>query len=615
MIYTNMKKNSYPRLSYPLILLIIFLWMAPLESFAQNVGINADGSLPNASAMLDVKSTNKGMLPPRMTTAQRTAIPLPAAGLLVFDTNTSSFWYYTGTSWSNLASGWSLTGNVGTNPATHFIGTTDDNPLIIKVNNQASGSIYISGFRTSWGFMALSNNTTGTYNTAIGTLALQNNSTGSANTGLGAFSLRSNLTGYANTAVGSEAMFLNTTGGNNTATGMGSLYFNTTGFDNTATGMQALYNNTTGASNTASGSEALFYNTTGTANTASGYQSLNLNTTGGNNTAMGFQSLYSNTTGIKNTASGFQAMYYNTTGVDNTATGSNALANNRIGNDNSSLGVFSLYSNTTGSGNTALGRQALVLSTTGNGNTALGNNAMTNNISGGSNVSAGELTLVSNTTGSANTAIGWNADVSTGNLINTTAIGFGVTVNASNKVRIGNSAVTVIEGQVPFTTPSDGRFKYAVKEDVKGLDFILQLRPVTYQFDVNKFDDQLRRETTNNHSSSIDSMLQASYIQASAIRRTGFIAQEVEQAAIKIGYDFSGIIKPQTANDHYSLSYESFVVPLVKAVQELSAKVDRLETENETLRMDKQAKTATEMEELKKSIHDLQLQVQELKKK
>ena len=62
--------------------------------------------------------------------------------------------------------------------------------------------------------------------------------------------------------------------------------------------------------------------------------------------------------------------------------------------------------------------------------------------------------------------------------------------------------------------------------------------------------------------------MDAAYATASSIRRSGFIAQEVEVAAAKSGYDFSGIIKPKTAKEHYGLSYESFVVPLVKAVQE-----------------------------------------------
>ncbi len=177
------------------------------------------------------------------------------------------------------------------------------------------------------------------------------------------------------------------------------------------------------------------------------------------------------------------------------------------------------------------------------------------------------------TFGTANTGIGYGADVTDGTFNNATAIGNGAQVNASNKIRLGNSAVTVIEGQVPFTTPSDGRYKYNVKEDVKGLDFIMQLRPVTYQFDVQRFDAAM---TSNNMVHPVSNVLQASYNEAAAIRRTGFIAQEVEQAALKTGYNFSGINKPKTEKDHYSLSYESFVVPLVKAVQEQNKQIDEL---------------------------------------
>ncbi|HEV8083104.1 MAG TPA: tail fiber domain-containing protein, partial [Chitinophagaceae bacterium] len=174
----------------------------------------------------------------------------------------------------------------------------------------------------------------------------------------------------------------------------------------------------------------------------------------------------------------------------------------------------------------------------------------------------------SNTTGSFNTTIGQGADVGPFNLTNATAIGHGAIVDASNKVRIGNSAVTVIEGQAPFTSPSDGRFKFNIREDVKGLDFILRLRPITYQFDVKRFDTFLQPEDYSSNANKSNDIIEASYKEASSIRRTGFIAQEVEKAADAISYNFSGIIKPKTKKEHYSLSYESFVVPLVKAVQE-----------------------------------------------
>ena len=94
--------------------------------------------------------------------------------------------------------------------------------------------------------------------------------------------------------------------------------------------------------------------------------------------------------------------------------------------------------NTTGVTNTASGVQALFNNTTGVGNTAIGSFA-----------------LITNTTGNLNTAIGLSANVSAGNLNNATAIGAEAIVNASNKVRLGNTSVTVIEGQVGFTAVSD----------------------------------------------------------------------------------------------------------------------------------------------------------------
>ena len=76
---------------------------------------------------------------------------------------------------------------------------------------------------------------------------------------------------------------------------------------------------------------------------------------------------------------------------------------------------------------------------------------------GGGNTAIGAGALNSNTNGTGNTAIGTRADVfsTLRNLTNATAIGNGARVNASNKIRLGNTAVTVIEGQVAFTAVSD----------------------------------------------------------------------------------------------------------------------------------------------------------------
>ena len=85
-------------------LLSLFTPLIVTFSFAQNVAINADASLPNSSAMLDVKSTNKGILIPRMTSAQRTAITTPAEGLMVYQTDSpGEFFIFKAGSWKILA--------------------------------------------------------------------------------------------------------------------------------------------------------------------------------------------------------------------------------------------------------------------------------------------------------------------------------------------------------------------------------------------------------------------------------------------------------------------------------------------------------------------------------
>jgi hypothetical protein len=78
-------------------------------------------------------------------------------------------------------------------------------------------------------------------------------------------------------------------------------------------------------------------------------------------------------------------------------------------------------------------------------------------------------------------------------------------------------------------------------------------------------------------------------------RMTGFLAQDVEEAARQSGYDFSGLVKPKNENDLYSLRYSDFVVPLVKAAQELSQKVKEQDAKIEAL--------LKEVENLKSRVH------------
>ena len=240
---------------------LIFLFVAGLflsfqHSNAQSLAINTDGSTANASALLDVKSTDKGILIPRMTRTERNAIVSPATGLLIFQTAPDSigFYYYNGTNWTWMFSNsntdtlaWRTGGNTGTN-ANHFFGTVDDRDLTFKRNNVRSG--YISTTNTAWGADALNPASTGPNNTAIGLQALLTNTTGQRNTAIGVRALTFNTTGFDNTAIGMETLRWNT-GSGNTAVGFRSLDSNTAGFNNVAIGIRALISNTTGTSNSA----------------------------------------------------------------------------------------------------------------------------------------------------------------------------------------------------------------------------------------------------------------------------------------------------------------------------------------------------------------------------
>ncbi|MBL0144792.1 MAG: hypothetical protein IPP48_02565 [Chitinophagaceae bacterium] len=80
------------------------------------IGINTTNAIADASATLDITSTNKGLLIPRMTTAQRNAIATPAKGLMVYDSTTNNFSFYNGTAWTDLNGGgggsnWLVLGN------------------------------------------------------------------------------------------------------------------------------------------------------------------------------------------------------------------------------------------------------------------------------------------------------------------------------------------------------------------------------------------------------------------------------------------------------------------------------------------------------------------------
>jgi hypothetical protein len=445
-----------------------------------------------------------------------------------------------------------------------------------------------AGGNTANGYMALYLNT-GQANTAVGYQSLYSNTSGIANTAIGHSSIFSNSTGQYLSALGYYALNANTSGNSNTAMGYYALSSNTGGSDNSAVGNYASSNNKTASGNSAFGNDALRQNTYGsknvaiggealysqsyangnsswnTENVAVGFQSLYSNqpTSSSNglyNTALGAYALYDNTTGYENTASGWRAMESNTSGFHNSAFGKYSLRSNTTGDDNTATGVHALYSNTTGDENTASGFRALYSNTSGDQNVAIGLSALYSGASANRCVAVGPYAMNSNSTGDYNTAVGNNAFYNGTNYSNSTAIGSSSNITASNQVRIGDGSVSSIGGQVGWTTVSDQRFKKEIKETVPGLAFISRLRPVTYYLDMNAI---------ARHMNTPDSLRRFdSEKMKGAMLQTGFIAQEVEQAASQLGFDFSGVDKPKNSQDHYGLRYAEFVVPLVKAVQE-----------------------------------------------
>ena len=306
---------------------------------------------------------------------------------------------------------------------------------------------------------------------------------------------------------------------------------------------------------------------------------LNTANTGSYNCALGENALYSCNGGHRNVAVGYQALYSHTGASDNVAIGYKALYGwpGTGGSQNIAIGNETLLANADGFENIAIGYQVLASNSDGDRN--VGILGCANNITGNYNTGVGYQALNNNNSGSNNVAIGRESGPAGGygSLSNTGAFGYGATTTASNTIHIGNTSITEIAGEVAFSTYADKRFKRNIQSNVAGLDFIMKLHPVTCQWDIEKLDKFIGVPEYND-----ETMVKARE-KKEAIVYTGFLAQEVEQAAREVNYNFSGVTAPANENTPYSLRYAEFVVPLVKAMQEQQQMIEELRKRIEEL--------------------------------
>lgn len=472
------------------------LLLSSFSGYAQSVGIN--NPTPHAKSLLDLTSTDKGLLAPRMTQAQRLAMfpssDVTAKGMLVYQTdNTQGFYYYDGTTWMLVQAnaGWGLTGNSATNATSNFIGTCDSTDVVFKSKNQEAIRIKPNkkiGFGTNnpgLGYpsarieIADENglNSDFAMRTAAGghpEIVLEaSNGTLSAPTQSTAGAWGGAIIGqvydgsqFSNTA----ALIFGTEGANTPGNIAGTFQFNTsklgpngwekmrlTAMGNLGVGIVNPLNRVDVGGNvnvmldsnyrinnvrvlSTKGTSNLFCGSnaglisTGGYNTFVGYNSGMSNTTGGSNAFFGQSSGINNTSGNFNSLLGNNSGLHNTSGSGNVFIGSHSGFNNLTGAYNTFIGINSGYNNLD-SNNVFVGQGAGFNNTTGSGNLFLGSATGVVNTSGKYNCFSGMFAGYNNSTGNNNSIFGYNAGTSNTTGSNNTYFGS----NANGAATISNA--------------------------------------------------------------------------------------------------------------------------------------------------------------------------------
>jgi len=494
------------------------------------------------------------------------------------------------------------------NESGHDITSGGSNTL---VGSQTGDAMTTGSLNTAFGYNALSSEDTHNYNVAIGANALETQDAGANayNTAVGYGAGKDVTTGKYSTYIGGEAGQNITTGTYNVAVGQAALNDDTVGQRTTVVGYGAL-----ATQNRATLTDSISYNTalgyaagsalsTAQSCTLLGYGAGDSINTGGSNVCVGVSAGQALTSGEQNVALGSGTLNTDDQGDRSVAVGYIALYNQNIGDEisyNTAVGYYSGGTLSTARFNTFLGYQAGMSSTnsgTGNSNTAIGY------IAGSSMTSAANNTLVGRnagdliTTGGGNVCIGADtgstgganlesgddniiignlAQVAAHNQSNGICIGHNIAASA-NDFSFGKASNVVtndFDTDANWSRSSDVRKKREIYDQNLGLDFINDLRTVSFQWKPSNEFPKEWNDYSEENTMNTDVVMH------------GFIAQEVKEALDKHASErdsnFSGWKEGEDGMQH--TSREMFVIPLIKAVQELSSKVTELQEEIKVLK-------------------------------
>lgn len=487
----------------------VFYALVALIGFSASaqVGIGVPTTNIDASAQLEVASTSKGFLAPRMSEAQKNAIASPAAGLLIYQTDgTNGFYYFDGSVWQ---SGLGPQGEMGPQGMTGIQGETGSQgpqgemgpqgpsgtpadlsayATIAALDTKAPNAfpVFAGSISTptvifdagNWQIGPYGNNFTiykgGCCNfitvDGAGRMGIGGNYSPSYPLdvqGEGRFTSALRASSFIKEG-GTASQYLMADGSSSeidlsgyaTTSDLSNLQNQVMINDSEINILQDLVNNNQQSTQSSLANFVDLENN----QTISGIKTFSNDITvsgitigkgsGNFNTIFGKIAMSSSTlSGSYNVATGFAALQLNTSGESNTATGTYALLGNTTGNNNTANGVGSLQNGSNSSDNTAVGFESL------------------QNTNSDKNTAIGKWALSQNTGGSNNTAIGYDANVwsGSGNFNNSTAIGYQSRITESNMIQLGDGNITKVQtsGTVTasgFKTPNGSSSQYLMAD-------------------------------------------------------------------------------------------------------------------------------------------------------